>query len=476
MRPPLTHMTILAYFPASKTKRSTRMPSAKPARSKNRFAYQLVRRHFAPFAAERLVTTSRHFSDRLRMELAAPLAALDAGVGAAGFSGLLFRGGDGGTFSNLLVEDEDPVLLASSHFQEIEFGATRVRCLKNGLWLGGSGAARYAVLFTSNTDFNGEIDLRIEIAVMPGAAGEREVKRLLARFDTAMREAKAYRGRVLSFERQDRYSYAGVKAHAIAQVARASVILPQSTLDLIDRNIIRFAAQRAALAALGLPVKKGVLFYGPPGTGKTHTIQYIVSALKDATTFLVTAEETRHLKEYTALARLLQPAVIVIEDVDLIAEDRDSSNDHVTQGLLNRLLNEMDGLNEDAEILFILTTNRPEALEAALAARPGRIDQAIEFPLPDEACRRALIRLYAGRMQLDEATIDTVTRRTKGVTASFIKELMRRAAQAWIEAGAAATISCELFISAIEEMTVAGGRFNAKLLGAGDAIGFVRAA
>ena len=50
--------------------------------------------------------------------------------------------------------------------------------------------------------------------------------------------------------------------------------------------------------------------------------------------------------------------------------------------LLNRLLNEMDGLTEEADILFILTTNRPEALEAALTSRPGRIDQAIEFPRP----------------------------------------------------------------------------------------------
>ena len=63
--------------------------------------------------------------------------------------------------------------------------------------------------------------------------------------------------------------------------------------------------------------------------------------------------------------------------------------------MLNKLLNEMDGLKEDADILFILTTNRPEALEAALTSRPGRIDQAIEFPLPDEEGREKLIRLYS---------------------------------------------------------------------------------
>ena len=63
--------------------------------------------------------------------------------------------------------------------------------------------------------------------------------------------------------------------------------------------------------------------------------------------------------------------------------------------LLNKLLNEMDGLQEDADVLFILTTNRPDQLEPALASRPGRIDQAIEFPLPDESGRTKLVNLYS---------------------------------------------------------------------------------
>jgi ATP-dependent 26S proteasome regulatory subunit len=61
--------------------------------------------------------------------------------------------------------------------------------------------------------------------------------------------------------------------------------------------------------------------------------------------------------------------------------------------LLNKLLNEMDGLREDADVMVILTTNRPDQLEPALASRPGRIDQAIEFPLPDEGGRAKLVRL-----------------------------------------------------------------------------------
>ena len=52
----------------------------------------------------------------------------------------------------------------------------------------------------------------------------------------------------------------------------------------------------------------------------------------------------------------------------------------------------MNGLREDAGILFVLTTNRPDQLEEALTSRPGRIDQAIEIPLPDEGGRRKLIQ------------------------------------------------------------------------------------
>jgi ATP-dependent 26S proteasome regulatory subunit len=126
-----------------------------------------------------------------------------------------------------------------------------------------------------------------------------------------------------------------------------------------------------------------LLFYGPPGTGKTHTIRYLAGALRGHTTLLITAEQVALIEEYMTLARLLSPSLVVIEDADLIARKRESMDGPCEEVLLNRLLNEMDGLKENAEILFVLTTNRPESLEAALRARPGRIDQAIEFPLPD---------------------------------------------------------------------------------------------
>jgi cell division protease FtsH len=125
----------------------------------------------------------------------------------------------------------------------------------------------------------------------------------------------------------------------------------------------------------------------------------------------------------------------------------------------------MDGLREDAELLFVLTTNRPEELEPALSARPGRIDQAIEFPLPDAEGRLKLIDLYAGRLEIAPALKQSIVARTEGASAAFIKELMRRGAQYAIQGGSDSQLSESETASALDEMLFSGGSLNHKLLG-----------
>src|SRR5262249_59759099 len=128
--------------------------------------------------------------------------------------------------------------------------------------------------------------------------------------------------------------------------------------------------------------KKGGVSYGPPGTGKTHTLHYLSGTIPGHTTFIISAEQVCNLSEYMTLARLLQPSMVVIEDVDLIARERTEMRSAGEEVLLNKLLNEMDGLRQDADILFILTTNRPATLEEALASPPYPIHHPIHFPLP----------------------------------------------------------------------------------------------
>ncbi len=118
--------------------------------------------------------------------------------------------------------------------------------------------------------------------------------------------------------------------------------------------------------------------------------------------------------------------MIVLEDVDLVAMERTMPG-MGTNPLLFQLLNEMDGLSDDADVVFVLTTNRVDLLEPALAARPGRIDQAVEIGLPDGDCRTRLLELYLRDTDFDGGDLAALVDATEGVTASFVKELVRRA-------------------------------------------------
>jgi ATP-dependent 26S proteasome regulatory subunit len=252
--------------------------------------------------------------------------------------------------------------------------------------------------------------------------------------------------------------------HKLPPVRREDVILPEATLKLLDRNVLNFVGTRAHLRRLGQSTRNGILLYGPPGTGKTHTIRYLASNLPGHTTLIITAAQVELLAHYMNLARLLQPAMVVIEDVDLIARDREDMGP-CEESMLNNLLNEMDGLKQDADILFILTTNRPEQLEGALASRPGRIDQAIEVPVSDEFGREKLVQLYGKGLPLGDTVIGEAARRTKGVSAAFIKELMRRVAQASIARDGGITVETGDIGEALDDMLFAGGKLNVKLLG-----------
>src|SRR5262249_15722243 len=147
--------------------------------------------------------------------------------------------------------------------------------------------------------------------------------------------------------------------------------------------------------------------------------------MPERTVLLITGRSAGLLEPACAMARALQPATVILEDVDLIAEER--TRQQGCSPLLFDLLNQMDGLADDADILFALTPNRPDLLEPARAARPGRIDQAIEVPLPDAECRRRLLELYARGLTVATDFAPYVAR-TAGASAAFIRELLRKAA------------------------------------------------
>jgi ATPase family protein associated with various cellular activities (AAA) len=433
-------------------------------------ANTLLTRHFEGVQRNEVMTTSRTFSTNLRVDLQRALDGLLSKEGIINVGLHARYNHETLSYAALLASRDEAVQIAPLSYEEIDVGGDQpVRCLRSALWLAEEDGLRYAVLLSAAHRYGRPQGWHVEYCVPSGRPGAALVRRHFAVLESAIEASASYRGKVLSLECDPHYDGMGagtLQVHRLAAVERDSIILPEQTLALLERNVFRFIAQRDRLRAVGMPVKKGLLFYGPPGTGKTHTIRYL-ARLPEHTTLLVTAEQVAFIAEYMALARLLSPAILVIEDVDLIARHREDLETPQQESLLNRLLNEMDGLREDSEILFILTTNRPEALESALASRPGRIDQAIEFPLPDDNGRARLLALYSCGLELPEALRGSLIPRTAGVSAAFIKELMRRSAQFAFERDPdTRQLSALDLDSALRELLFEGGSLNAKLLGA----------
>jgi DNA polymerase III delta prime subunit len=209
-------------------------------------------------------------------------------------------------------------------------------------------------------------------------------------------------------------------------ITRDDVVLPTTVLARVERHALGVAGHREALLAAGQHLKPGLLLYGPPGTGKTHTTRYLLGQMTGYTRLVLTGRSLVAVGAVTDLARALLPAVVVLEDVDLVAEER--SLGPASSPVLFDLLDAMDGAAPDADLLFLLTTNRADLLQPALAARPGRVDVAVEIPLPDAPARERLLTLYGQNvpMALTEEDVNLAIERTDGTTASFLKELIRR--------------------------------------------------
>ncbi|MFF4189573.1 AAA family ATPase [Nonomuraea sp. NPDC001831] len=293
----------------------------------------------------------------------------------------------------------------------------------------------------------GRDDCRVELigASRPAAtAAGQEIERL-------MRDHDVLRGQILTFGVSEHRGNQLVTFLPRPSIDPEQVILPEGVLETIERHVVGIARHADVLRARGQHLKRGLLLHGPPGTGKTHTVRYLMGRMPGVTVVVMAGTGLRFVSEAAALARRLQPAIVVVEDVDLVARDRRFSEEG--SPLLFTLFDAMDGVGADADVTFVLTTNRAEVLEQALADRPGRVDLAVEVPRPDARLRAALLRLYGGDL-LAGIDLEPLVAGTDGMTASFFKELLRRAVlEALRSGGRAEALSQEHLSAALAEMT-----------------------
>ncbi len=337
----------------------------------------------------------------------------------------------------------------------------RLQCMERGLYFVRDHHFRLVIfIHFASEGFYGSQPATVEILCPLAERAEA----VLAEIRRLIHENNIYRGQVLTLGVKGNES---ISFYTLPKIEREAIILPAALLQNIEQNTLGFVAQAPRLHAAGRHLKRGLLFHGPPGAGKTLTIMYLLAQLKGRTVILLIGRVMGLIARACQLARALAPAVVVLEDVDLIALERENEN---TAGpVLFELLNEMDGLAEDTDVLFILSSNRPDLLEPALTARPGRIDQAIEFPLPDADCRRRLIQLYGQGLALHIEDLDDIVQRTEGVSSAFIRELLRKATL--IAANQSQETSGPLIVAdshlreALYSIIAEGGALTQKLLG-----------
>lgn len=402
--------------------------------------HHLVRKALeAHFGADRLaslISAKRQFGAHVKPDLDKALRAALTPYAPQLFGMNQFSPYELLSLSRLLSRNErDEIQLSPVEYQEIDVGDEEpFQAIRTALWLVTVEGQPVAVTLSNFYEGNNR---HVFVEVIHSGARSEFKKALFEVLADAGAHSSIYRGKILSFEEDSGHTgmTSDITVHHPERVERSEVVLDSATLKRIDQNVFSFDAHRAGLKRLGQSTRKGILLYGPPGTGKTHTIRYIVSNLPDRTTIMITGEQIYQLPRYMALARSLQPSIVVLEDVDLVGRARELHPTNLMESMLNNLLNEMDGLSPGADVLFILTTNRPEEIEPALAMRPGRIDAAIEIPLPDLDCRRRLVDLYGGSLTIDPDTVATAARRTEGASAAYMKEFVRQIAQVSLERG-----------------------------------------
>ncbi len=188
---------------------------------------------------------------------------------------------------------------------------------------------------------------------------------------------------------------------------------------------------------IGIQPSKGILLFGPPGTGKTMLSKAVATESK--ANFISVkgseilskwfGESERKITEIFKKAKQASPCIIFFDEIDAIAPMRGSAagEPRVVERMVNTLLSEMDGLEDLRGVVVIGATNRPDLIDAALL-RPGRFDEVVLVPPPDEKARFEILKVHTKGMALnDDVNVLDLSKKTKGYSGADIEALCRKA-------------------------------------------------
>lgn len=204
-------------------------------------------------------------------------------------------------------------------------------------------------------------------------------------------------------------------------------------------EVISYIDNKEKYENIGAQMPRGILLEGPPGTGKTLLAKAIASAT-NSTFIPIAASEfvelfvgmgAARVRELFKSAREQKPSIIFIDEIDAVGRQRGAgsnmANDEREQ-TLNQLLYEMDGFQDNTDIIIIAATNRKDVLDQALL-RPGRFDRLIRVPLPDSDSRAKILDYYLSQSKLEGPfNVTAISQLTDGFSGAQLKNLINEAA------------------------------------------------
>ena len=205
------------------------------------------------------------------------------------------------------------------------------------------------------------------------------------------------------------------------------LILSDKIKTQIQMNLKNLIEYREVYKKNGLQVKRGLILAGEPGTGKTVLAKILCNTI-DWTFVWVTSknlESPKRVAQIVELCRDLSPAILFLEDIDLFGGSREQNHNPM---MLGELLNQLDGVEENTDIIVIGSTNNKEVLEKALVSRPGRFDKVIDFPLPKYAERLRMLKAFSnGLLDGEVPFLEKVAKEYTKKTGAQIRELVNMA-------------------------------------------------
>ncbi len=205
------------------------------------------------------------------------------------------------------------------------------------------------------------------------------------------------------------------------------------------QEIIEFLSNPEKFTRIGARIPKGVLLVGPPGTGKTLLARAVAGEAK-VPFFSISGSEfvemfvgvgAARVRDLFEQAKAQAPAIVFIDELDALGRSRGAGvmgGNEEREQTLNQLLVEMDGFEQNAGVILMAATNRPEILDGALL-RPGRFDRQVLVDRPDRTGREAILRIHAKDVKLaDDVDLGEIASRTPGFAGADLANIVNEGA------------------------------------------------